>query len=283
MSNTYSIIHLSDLHYSVPKLKIADLHNKRTIGVINERFIKKSYGRDQQRERLLKNIAEKEWDLLCITGDFSNLSYEKEFQKAKSQLELYFGGREIVVLAGNHDRYIKKAAREELFEQYFKEYIIFNWSKKKEYSIHTKTILDKFLLVFFDMSVPRPWFSSRGSLSPNFFKEYQQKIRTPENKHKEKIGFGHYPLFIPDGKREKFWRKLTQAKKLASFLLEDSFLAYCHGHIHYSWQEIVETRGNSIWSLNSGGGVLSRQKRSQFYNHLMLHSNGKILVRPLFY
>ena len=190
MSKSYSIIHLSDLHYSIPKFRVADLRSKRFLGLINETLIRKSYHYNLQREQLFKNIAEKEWDLLCITGDFSNLSHKKEFQKAKSQLELYFGGREIVVLAGNHDRYTKKATHEELFETYFKEYIIFNWSKKKEYSIHTKTILDKFLLVFFDMSVPRPWFSSRGSLSPSFFQEYQ------ENRHKIKKVLVHiYPCW----------------------------------------------------------------------------------------
>ena len=101
MSKSYSIIHLSDLHYSIPKFRVADLRSKRFLGLINETLIRKSYHYNLQREQLFKNIAEKEWDLLCITGDFSNLSHKKEFQKAKSQLELNFGGREIVVLAGN--------------------------------------------------------------------------------------------------------------------------------------------------------------------------------------
>ena len=131
--------------------------------------------------------------------------------------------------------------------------------------------------------VPRPWFSSRGSLSPSFFQEYQQKIRTSENRHKIKIGFGHYPLFIPAGKKDNFWRRLKQGKKLASYLLEDSFLAYCHGHIHYSWQEMIQIQKSFIWSLNSGGAVLGRKKQNQFYSRLMLHSNGKILITPLFY
>ncbi len=283
MEKSYIIIHLSDLHYSFPKLQMADLRGKRFLGLVNETLIKKSYRYNLQRERLLKSIAEKEWDLLCITGDFSNLSYKKEFQKAREQLDYYFGGREIVVLAGNHDRYTKKVTFEENFETHFKKYIIFNWSQKKDYSIHIKEILDRFLLVFFDMAVPRPWFSSRGVLSSNFFQEYQQKIRNSKNLNKEKIGFGHYPVFIPTGKKNRFWRRLKQGKKLASYMLDDSFLAYCHGHIHYSWQEMIQMQGKSVWSLNSGGIILGRQQRNQFYNRIALYPNGEIVTTPLFY
>ena len=90
MEKKYTIIHLSDLHYSFPEWKITNLTNKRSFGLTNEIILKKSYRYNEQRKKLLKSIAEKEWDLLCITGDFSNLSYAKEFQKAKSQIEYYF-------------------------------------------------------------------------------------------------------------------------------------------------------------------------------------------------
>ena len=273
---------MSDLHYSFPELGVEDLQNKRILGVANEIFIKKSHLHNLQREKIFRSIAEKEWDLLCITGDCSNLSYTKEFQVASSQLDHYFGGREIVVLAGNHDRYTKKTTNKETFEHHFKKYIIFNWSEKKEYSIHIKDVLDGFLLVFFDMAVPRNLFSSRGALSPNFFQEYQQKIRKSENQGKKKIGFGHYPVFIPTGKKNKFWRRLKQSKKLASYMLEDSFFAYCHGHIHSSWQELVQVKENTIWSLNSGGIILNKEPLNQFYNRIVLHSNGKVVITPLF-
>ena len=283
MSKNYNIIHLSDLHYSFPKLHAADLRSKRFLGLINEILIKKSYHYNHQREQLFKNIAEKEWDLLCITGDFSNLSCRKEFQKASQQLEHYFGDRKIVVLAGNHDRYTKRVTRKEYFEYYFEKHIVFNWEKRQVHSVHVKEVLDNFLLVFFDMAVPRPWYSSRGTLTPNFFKEYQQKIRNSKNRKKKKIGFGHYPLFIPTGTKDRFWRRLNHGKKLASYILEDSFLAYCHGHIHSSWQEMIQIQKNSIWSLNSGGVVLGRKKHNQFYNRIILYSNGVIKITPLFY
>ena len=283
MEKKYTIIHLSDLHYSFPEWKITNLTNKRSFGLTNEIILKKSYRYNEQRKKLLKSIAEKEWDLLCITGDFSNLSYAKEFQKAKSQIEYYFGNREIIVLAGNHDRYIKKTTREEHFESYFKKYIVFNWNSKKEYSIHTRKIFKNFLLVFFDMAVPRPWFSARGALSHNFFQEYQQKICKSELTTTHKIGFGHYPVFMPAGKKPKFWRSFKHHKKLASCMLKDNFHVYCHGHIHHSWQTLIQFKENSIWSLNGGGVILNKNTQNQFYNKIVLHPNGKIVITPLFY
>ena len=198
------IIHLSDLHYSFPIIACSRFTQQTFSRIENEILIKKSYHYNHQREQLFKNIAEKEWDLLCITGDFSNLSCRKEFQKAsqyklhpilqhklslmrkKKQLEHYFGGRKIVVLAGNHDRYTKRVTRKEYFEYYFEKHIVFNWEKRQVHSVHVKEVLDNFLLVFFDMAVPRPWYSSRGTLTPNFFKEYQQKIRCTQKTEKKK-------------------------------------------------------------------------------------------------
>ena len=64
MSKNYNIIHLSDLHYSFPKLHAADLRSKRFLGLINEILIKKSYHYNPANTKLIneifKNIAEKE-------------------------------------------------------------------------------------------------------------------------------------------------------------------------------------------------------------------------------
>ena len=38
MKKSYTIIHLSDLHYSFPELGVEDLQNKRILGVANEIF-----------------------------------------------------------------------------------------------------------------------------------------------------------------------------------------------------------------------------------------------------
>ena len=280
MTKYFDIIHISDLHYSCPAFQFKDIFNKRALGYLNEKFRRKSYQLDFRREQLLKAIAKKDYDLLCITGDLSSLSYRTEFAKAQTQLDKFLAKDNRIIIPGNHDRYLKSTTKKEIFESYFKKHTPFSWRNRKHQSIYTKTILGKFLLVFFDMAMPQ-YFSSRSILKAHFFSEYKKIIRSSENISKIKIGFGHYPLFLDTNQKESYWRKLQGAEKLANLLLEDSFIAYCHGHIHQNWQNKIKNGSNHLWAINSGGAILDNQPESRLYNKLKLYSSGKVEVKQL--
>lgn len=282
MKNSFTISHLSDLHYSIPSLNFKDCFNKRVLGYLNEVFKRKNYSLDKEREKILQKLAKTATDLFCITGDFSTLSYAVEFKKAQEQIYNILSKKKIITISGNHDRYLKSVTKQEKFENYFKETTPFSWSKRKQKSIHSVTIFNKFLLVFFDMSVPQIWFSSRGRLSSNFFEEYYQLIRKKSNCSKIKIGFGHYPLLLPNNQKNPFLRRLKNYKKLSKLLLEDSFFAYCHGHIHQSWKSKIQIKDKSIWDINSAGIVVNKDSKNRCYHQITLYKEGKVDISQIF-
>ena len=281
MKKIFSFIHISDLHYSCPKLQKKDLLNKRLLGYWNE-TIKKKYLINARRKDFFQNLAtyieQQGCDLLVITGDLSNLAFDEEFQQAKKEIKYYFFKQKTIIIAGNHDRYLKKITDEERFEKYFSENSPFSWSKREQKSIHTIEIANKFQLVFFDMAVPNI-LSARGKLSKNFFDEYHQKIKSDSSY--QKIGFGHYPLGLADSKKEAYFRRLSKTKKLEKLLMKDKFVAYFHGHIHENWIRNFTLANHTMSCVNSGGSVLDRKMKFPSCHQMEIFSDGAWKINPI--
>jgi predicted MPP superfamily phosphohydrolase len=274
----FSLIHISDLHYSAPKLQKKDILNKRLLGYWNE-AIRKKYLNNARRkaffEKLAIYLAQKRCDLLVITGDFSNLALNEEFQQAKQEIKFFFPNQEIIALAGNHDRYLRTITKEERFEKYFGEYCPFAWKTREKKSVHTIEVENQFQLVFFDMAVPNI-LSARGKLSDNFFQEYQKKIE--HSSSLKKIGFGHYPLGLPADQKERYFRRLHQTKKLENQIIKDKFVAYFHGHIHKNWIRTFKKEGHNLCCVSTGGTIT---KTGCFCHKMDMFSDGSWNIEPI--
>ena len=277
----FSLVHFSDLHYSNPKLQKKDIFNKRILGYWNE-ALKKKYLNNAKRkifyEKLVIYLSKNTCDLIIITGDFSNLSLNEEFSQAKKDIKFFFPNQKIITLAGNHDRYLKKTAKEERFEKYFGEYCLFHWIQREHKSIHTINIANKFQLVFFDMAVPNI-LSARGRLSKNFFTEYKQKILPKQSF--QRIGFGHYPIGLSSEQKEIFYRRLKNTKKLEKQLMEDNFIAYFHGHIHKNWVRNFTLNNHSMQCVNTAGVILDKNSKVSFCHKMDLFNNGDWNIEPI--
>jgi 3',5'-cyclic AMP phosphodiesterase CpdA len=280
MNHPYRIIHLSDLHCGRERMGIKDVFNKRASGYLNYKFRRKKHftpGLKQQIPDLLKNQT---WDLLLISGDLTNLAYEREFEQARILLEPLLKKSRTLIIPGNHDRYIRGASRKNLINKYFGEFCPFTWQSRKTQPYHIQKLNDQVLLVALDMAVPRPYFSSRGKISSASLQQCLIELNQPEYKKMQKIGMGHYPIWIPGEIHEGYFHQLAGRKAMMQFLQEGDFDLYLHGHIHKSWQ-FQPLEEHKLISVNSGGCARYSEGEWAGFHRIEIHPDRKIKVENI--
>lgn len=120
------IVHLTDLHLQVegtrarghydtglhralPRLELEQLGRGR-----------KYEGARQVMERVALEVDALCADLVLVTGDLTGLALEEEFHIARDVIrDLSAGGRPVLVVPGNHDRYAPGGPASRLFEEHF--------------------------------------------------------------------------------------------------------------------------------------------------------------------
>ena len=104
----YRLAHISDAHLGpMPHISWTKLLSKRLTGYINwQRNRAKQFSPDIL-SGLIAHMANARPDHIVITGDLINISLEEEITRARSWLESIDTGKNISVICGNHDAYIR--------------------------------------------------------------------------------------------------------------------------------------------------------------------------------
>lgn len=256
MSESITIIHLSDLHF-VSELSLfrglldhQRLISKRHLGWLNHKLRRQKHFDASLKERIFDYLHESQWDYLIITGDLGTLTLPREYDSARQSLDPLNQKGKILLTSGNHDRYVKTSPEPGLFSRSFKDYWPYSESVSEDFRHCFYELSDSAILVELDMAIPRIFYSSRGRLNEGI--SAIEKILKNEYKDHLKIAIGHYPAFLPPGEREGFLHSLSGRDRLKRFLLDMDFRFYLHGHIHKSWMFNPVT-DKQLTIINSGG------------------------------
>lgn len=254
MKQPITLVHASDLHFTqAMDLKTFLRHNrfklnKRQIGWLNFMLRRRHHFPEEIKQKIIKKISEIDYDYLIISGDLTTFSLKVEFENALARLDPLIRKGNVILVPGNHDRYIKEKEGDS-FTTFFGD----RWSNQEKIRRLQPGLFDieeTLLLLNLDMAVPRSMFSSRGKVSVDLdkYKEYINGV-SPE---RTKIAIGHYPAFLPPKEFEGALHALSKRKIFERFLLDCDFQLYLHGHIHKSWHhKPLEDR--SLIVINSGG------------------------------
>jgi 3',5'-cyclic AMP phosphodiesterase CpdA len=119
----YRLAHISDAHLGpMPNIGWTKLLSKRLTGYINwQRNRAKQFSPDIL-SGLLSHMLKARPDHIVITGDLINLSLAEEIARAKIWLEAIGSGKNVSIVCGNHDAYIKGML--EVAIQSWQEYLI---------------------------------------------------------------------------------------------------------------------------------------------------------------
>ena len=76
---SFTLVHLSDLHYNAYPLHWSEWNFKRGLGAANL-FLKRAKQHPLSRNRkLVEKVSNMDWDHLVISGDLTQLGLEQEF------------------------------------------------------------------------------------------------------------------------------------------------------------------------------------------------------------
>jgi 3',5'-cyclic AMP phosphodiesterase CpdA len=106
----FVLAHLSDPHLGpLPKARMKDLASKRVLGYINWRRSRRSVHRLDVLEALTQDVKSQAPDHIAVTGDLVNIALAAEFTQARRWLAGLGAPRDVTLVPGNHDAYVRSA------------------------------------------------------------------------------------------------------------------------------------------------------------------------------
>jgi 3',5'-cyclic AMP phosphodiesterase CpdA len=108
---TFVLAHLSDPHLGpLPKPRLHELAGKRATGFLHWRHKRSLVHRNDVLARIVDDLKAQAPDHIAVTGDLLNLSLKAEYAPARAWLEALGAPRDVSLVPGNHDAYVRGAA-----------------------------------------------------------------------------------------------------------------------------------------------------------------------------
>ncbi len=109
----FVLAHLSDPHLApLAQPRWSELMGKRVTGFAHWRTSRRLVHRSEVLARVVADLKAKNPDHIAVTGDLVNISAGAEYAPARAWLESLGGPREVTLVPGNHDVYVRAAANE---------------------------------------------------------------------------------------------------------------------------------------------------------------------------
>ena len=106
----FVLAQLTDLHMAA-KPRLSELMNKRLLGFINWQRKRKFVHRPEVLDAITRDVKQQAADHIAVTGDLTNLSLPTEYKRARTWLDALGTARDVTVIPGNHDVYVRAAVQ----------------------------------------------------------------------------------------------------------------------------------------------------------------------------
>ena len=104
----FVLAHLSDPHLApLPRPRVLELVGKRATGYVNWRRKRQLVHRSDVLGRIVADLKQQAPDHIAVTGDLVNIAIAAEFKPARGFLESLGSAREVTLVPGNHDAYVR--------------------------------------------------------------------------------------------------------------------------------------------------------------------------------
>src|SRR5262245_21702804 len=106
----FTLAHLSDPHLApLPTPRLADLASKRILGYLHWRRTRHRIHRAERLDLLVGDLKAQAPDHIAVTGDLVNIALAAEFPQARAWLDRLGPPRDVTLVPGNHDAYVRAA------------------------------------------------------------------------------------------------------------------------------------------------------------------------------
>src|SRR5262245_55987039 len=108
----FVLAHLSDPHLApLPRPRLLELLGKRATGYVNWRRRRQLVHRSDVLARIVADLKQQAADHIAVTGDLVNIALAAEFKPGRAFLETLGSARDVTLVPGNHDAYVRSGIR----------------------------------------------------------------------------------------------------------------------------------------------------------------------------
>jgi 3',5'-cyclic AMP phosphodiesterase CpdA len=230
-ARTYALAHFSDPHLtSLRGVAFGDLLNKRLLGYLSWLRRRRHVHRRDVLDVVVRDIAAAQLDFTMLSGDLTHVGLPQECEAARVWLESVAVPAQLLVVPGNHDRYVAAPWQE----------TVGRWSAYvgAEHELWPRVVhRDALAVISLDCAVP----SAPGLATGTLGRAQLDRLRTVLEREGAEgrcrvVMLHHSPL--PDGHA---WRKrLTDAAELRAVLGAGGAELVVHGHGHHEHYQVLE-------------------------------------------
>lgn len=253
------VVHLTDLHVQCAP-RFADLWGKRLIGSANlYLFGRQSHFTAAAQAAAVEAACALKPDAVVITGDISAQALDSEFEQARALLEPLIQLAPTVVIAGNHDTYVREDAPGARLRRWFGDCM-------GAEAPSLRRIGD---VAFLHIETCRTALLSSGHCDPDQLPRATELLQDADDCFV--FLCQHYPLRGRDGEPYgPSTRNLSNAAELEAWIGDnDAVDAILHGHEHHGFRGALTAGGRTVPILDpgaSGYAFLPDQRRTAHFN-----------------
>lgn len=262
------LAHLSDIHvFAMGRLRPWRFLNKRILGGTNLLLHRrKAHGRDLA-QRALDKVVELGVDHICVSGDLTNLALVEEFDAARDLLDAVPGApHNLSVVPGNHDYYVRSAAKARRFETTFESYLK---SDLPEYQLPSRYpychIRGEAAVIGLNSGIPTPYFVSGGRVDPDELEAACRMLDDPRLDGLLKVVMVHHHVLPFEHTRTELPRRMFNAELVLRRLRQHDADMIIHGHNHFfQIHEVPQLRGDgTVLICEPGSAVVAKASRPE--------------------
>ncbi len=244
----FSLGHLSDLH-ATPVVVKNPLHllNKRFFGWLSWQVRRRHYHRTSVVGALMDDLRHAPVDHLVVTGDLTNLALTSEFGAAREQLKRFGDPRDVSIVPGNHDAYVRVAQAESwnLWSDYFE-------SDVSETAVESSDPRDRFptlrirgplAVVGLCSALPTRLFDATGTLGDAQLERLERMLHDLSERDLCRVISIHHPI-TEGATHPRRW--LRDAESLRGVIGRAGAELVVHGHNHKTLLSAIDGPDGSI-------------------------------------
>jgi len=219
----FVLAHLSDPHLApLPFPRPRELLSKRGLGYLNWLRKRRSIHRADMLTALVADLKAHAPDHIAVTGDLVNLSLTKEFAPALAWLESLGAPRNVTLVPGNHDSYVKSAAG--FADRHWRDFMRGDLGETFPFVRRRGPLA----LIGLSTSLPTAPLAATGHLHSDQIARLGELLARLKREQAFRVVLIHHPPV----EGAHYFRRLTNAGALRNVLREHGAELVLHGHHH---------------------------------------------------
>jgi len=274
----FVLAHLSDPHIAcVSQVKKRDLLNKRLLGYLRWRLLRKRAHRDEILSVLQEDLKSTRPDHIAVTGDLTHLGLPAEFKKAQMWLQSLGTPDRVTVVPGNHDTYVRSDWNETF--AWWLDYMVSDRPDRQGAGVSgfddlfpTLRVRGPMALIGVCSAHPSAPHLAVGTLGDPQLNKLETILKQTASQGLFRIVAIHHP---PLSGIESWRRRLTDAHSLRRLVALCGAELILHGHVHKAVRRTLNTPGGRttvVGATSASSSSLADKRLACYYLYTFMAS-----------